>query len=270
MQNYQDAAEYLAGGRSTDRRPLSGRASEVHRLEDGRIAVRYQATDVVIYRPDGTTELHTGGWQTATTKERINTYSRARVSSDKGVWYVMGPSRWDRKDATLFYDGMIVDAEGQPITPKVTTPATEAAKVLDKLITRYIRGYAAEVCKPEAFPEPSGGDCWGCYFSLQGANGHTRTGHLDARGGYQDTTGSADPLGIDHLLDHFTDQYYVPSLYARACVEAGYGGGPGIGWQMGIVRKDRQWITRELRRYFRQPQRRAALIAAVQAEEVQP
>lgn len=257
MTNYESAADYLAAGRNHDRRQVSGiRGTVVHRIDADTIALRYQDTDVVRWYADGTASLHTGGWRTATTKSRINEYSKARLYTVKGIWYVQ---------SSAFVEGMRIDADGHPIDPQTTTPEVDAAKRLDKAVAKYITGYARTVCHgPEPFPEPSNGDCWGCLFSLQGANGQTETGHLTPQG-YTRTTDSADPLGVDHLLSHMTEAYYVPSLYARACVEAHYGGGPAIGWQMGIARKDAAWIRRELRRYFRQPQRRAALIAAVVA-----
>lgn len=45
------------------------------------MAVRLHNTDVVTYHPDGTATLYTGGWMTVTTKDRINAWSPARVSS---------------------------------------------------------------------------------------------------------------------------------------------------------------------------------------------
>jgi hypothetical protein len=78
-------------------------------------------------------------------------------------------------------------------------------------------------------------------------------GTVDANGTLQvtDTTRAKHPLGVDHYLSHMAENYFVPSLYALACVAANYGGGPAIGWQMGIQRRDGAWVRRELTRYFR-------------------
>lgn len=54
-------------------------------------AVHFHATDVVTVHRDGTYTLRTGGWDTITTKARINDYSPARVYSERGVLAV-----WDR------------------------------------------------------------------------------------------------------------------------------------------------------------------------------
>jgi hypothetical protein len=57
-------------------------------------AVRYHYTDVVTIHPDGTFTLSTGGWETITTKQRINGYGPARVySGDHGQWAV-----WTEED----------------------------------------------------------------------------------------------------------------------------------------------------------------------------
>ena len=42
--------------------------------QDGTVAIRLHTTDVVTFKTDGTTVLNSGGWQTSTTKSRINTY----------------------------------------------------------------------------------------------------------------------------------------------------------------------------------------------------
>lgn len=51
-------------------------------------AVRFHATRVVLIHADGTYTLNTGGWDTVTTKARINKYGPARVYSDRGTLYV--------------------------------------------------------------------------------------------------------------------------------------------------------------------------------------
>lgn len=57
-------------------------------------AVRYHYTDVVTIHPDGTFTLSTGGWETSTTKQRINDYGPARVySGGHGEWAV-----WTKTD----------------------------------------------------------------------------------------------------------------------------------------------------------------------------
>jgi DNA helicase TIP49 (TBP-interacting protein) len=104
IRTYQDAAEYL--GAKSDR-PLANN-TRLQRRDDGAIAVRLHSTDVVIYRQDGTAELYTGGWRTVTTKDRINTFSPARVYAERGRWYVS-------PGAVVFADGLRVSADGTPL-----------------------------------------------------------------------------------------------------------------------------------------------------------
>lgn len=57
-------------------------------LDDGAVAIRLHNTDVVTIHPDNTVTLRTGGWQTSTTKDRINQYSPVRVYQRKYEWYI--------------------------------------------------------------------------------------------------------------------------------------------------------------------------------------
>jgi hypothetical protein len=87
VKSYSEAAEYLAGGRSKTDRPLANNTRLVKRGENS-IAVILHGTDVVTFHHDGRITLTTGGWNTVTTKDRINTYSPARVGSVKGELFI--------------------------------------------------------------------------------------------------------------------------------------------------------------------------------------
>ena len=75
---------------------------------DGNIHIRYQDTDVVIFKADGTIVLNSGGWRTATTKSRINAAINAYgwyLYQEKGEWYIQNKN----SDARYtFTDGMEV------------------------------------------------------------------------------------------------------------------------------------------------------------------
>jgi hypothetical protein len=59
------------------------------RWGDRHFAVRLHDTDVVTFHDDGTIELDTGGWDTVTTKQRMNACLRQyRVFQHAHVWYV--------------------------------------------------------------------------------------------------------------------------------------------------------------------------------------
>lgn len=75
--------------------------------------VKYHNTDVVIYNPNSTFTLNSGGYRTQTTKRRINKYSPAVVVQQKGIWYLCDPTNTEAKFE--FYDNVIVDVTGVPI-----------------------------------------------------------------------------------------------------------------------------------------------------------
>lgn len=85
----------------------------------GFIGVRLHNTFVVKFWPDGQVTLHTGGYRTTTTKERINQFVRGRVWQAKGEWWYhespvnerpfsdMSPKIY-REQSRLFVEGMDV------------------------------------------------------------------------------------------------------------------------------------------------------------------
>ena len=113
MKNYE-AANALLSGRYHNGRKLENN-TYLSRLDDKTIAVRLHATDVVTYHKDGRIVLDTGGWQTVTTKDRLNNYSPVRVFARDRRWYVAfvneetGQAYW--ANAIPFEDGMDVQAE---------------------------------------------------------------------------------------------------------------------------------------------------------------
>ena len=66
---------------------------------DGTRAIRLYQTDVVIFHTDGSVELNTDGYQTVTTKARINKFSPFTVFQEDFQWYI------DSKDLP-FTDGI--------------------------------------------------------------------------------------------------------------------------------------------------------------------
>lgn len=83
----------------------------------------------------------------------------------------------------------------------------KAKRQLDREVSKYIKGFAAHV-REHGLEQPSGGDCWGCAMR-QVVN--------DPKG---PTT--AEPMGLDHYREHFTEGYFVPSLLYNALKEKGY------------------------------------------------
>lgn len=76
------------------------------RLASDSIVVRYHDTDVLRAYKDGKVELNSGGWQTVTTKARINQYLTGprRLYQKDYQWYVATPT-----GDIPFEDGMVLD-----------------------------------------------------------------------------------------------------------------------------------------------------------------
>lgn len=193
--DYEQAQATLTG-RNKDRKKLANNTYLVRR-DNGDFAVKLHDTDVVTYHADGTITLSTGGWQTVTTKARINEYSHAGISQRQGVWYM--------SDGSLYRDGLVIKANGEPVAPITTTEQNgyEAKlKEIKKDAKIYAKNYV-EALKAGAVGLPSGADCWGCYFAINSER-------------------YAQPMGADHIRQHMEEKYYVPSLLVNAGHAAGY------------------------------------------------
>jgi hypothetical protein len=91
MLSYHEAQTMMARAQDRGygaRRKLQNN-TYLHARSNGDYAVRLHSTDVVTIHADGTYSLNTGGWETVTTKDRINNYGPARVYSHRGTWAVM-------------------------------------------------------------------------------------------------------------------------------------------------------------------------------------
>lgn len=181
-------------------------------------AVRLHQTDVVLIHADGTYTLNSGGWQTPTTKDRINEYTPARLHQAKGLWY--------NRDGSLFYDGMTIDAAGHPLQPRRADDTEKIKRQVDREVSAYIKGFIQDA-KENGLKDPSSGDCWFC--SMRTADGKTM--------------GAGD---VHHIIEHFKEKYYVPSLLWNALQHRG---NPGFVWSCFKTRPE--GFRTDLQRYFR-------------------
>jgi hypothetical protein len=109
MKTYQEAVTVLNGRKS---RKVENN-TYLHQLEDGSIGVKLHETDVVIYRQDGTIQLNTGGWETVTTKARLNDYSPVGIYQKKRVWFVTRFENGQHVELGKFTNGMVVTSNGE-------------------------------------------------------------------------------------------------------------------------------------------------------------
>lgn len=88
---------------------------------DDEFVLELHATDIARMYPDGRVRLNSGGYRSATTKNRMTgvTPQRCGVYQEKGVWYFY---RRDENYCDLgkipFWDGMIVDDQGRLTNPE--------------------------------------------------------------------------------------------------------------------------------------------------------
>jgi len=77
----------------------------------GELHIKYNATSVVVFLPNGDIRLNSGGWRTNTTKSRINAALNGtgwRLWQDAGEWYV---GKVGENVKYTFSDGMEVSGE---------------------------------------------------------------------------------------------------------------------------------------------------------------
>ena len=224
---YEKAKELFA----TARYPEKGKpvANNTRLFDRGtHFAVRLHETDVVDIYPDGTYRVRTGGWQTVTTKERINSFSPCRVSQTNGVWYIHPPlGVWDpdmetdhewkggytgdpqNRSVTLFVDDALLGPDGYPLDPVDMDEVRETERLkrkLDRMVAKYVKGFLKHIADNGGLEAPSGGDCWNCCMT-------------DRDRPIGEPRGLA--MGIDHILLHFEEKYYVPALLHNAFMENG-------------------------------------------------
>lgn len=109
--------EELCGKRNS--RKLQNNTQLV-RIASDAYAVQLHATNVVTIHNDGTYSVNSGGWETVTTSDRINTYSPARVMMRMGTFWIAAepgyPNGEYRRirgvDLLRFQDGMRFRANG--------------------------------------------------------------------------------------------------------------------------------------------------------------
>ena len=99
---HNEAVLMVRGKRNANRRKV-GNNTYAEILHDNSVGIMLHSTYVVKIHPDDTYTLQTGGWQTVTTKDRINQYSPVRVYQRKYEWFV----KLNGKEYP-FMEGMVV------------------------------------------------------------------------------------------------------------------------------------------------------------------
>lgn len=212
----------------------------LERHED-HIGLYFVESEIMRYYPDGTIVLDSCGWQTHTTKQRMNDYLPWEwgVSQVKGLWHLFHREKvpnpnptyeWDTYTIKFvdypFSDGITLTLEGT-VTGHDAKGAEERERLL-KQVNKYVKGYVEALVRGDV-PAPGLGDCWDCSMRvvgnglglLPGQEEPIRIGTLSEDGfttaPYDkpgQTRGEAN--GNGHLLTHFEEKYYVPTLLENA------------------------------------------------------
>jgi hypothetical protein len=187
---YGELDELMARARK-GRRKLANN-TYLEEREHGALAIRLHATDVLIYRPNGTVELNSGGWRTITTKDRLCRFLPGawHVFQVGGAWYLSdGSCQWG------YEDGMVIHDDGT-VTGWLREEQLDGKQKLRQQVRDYAKAFIAAFDEGEV-PVPSRGDCLFCLFEI----GIGR--------------GQRPEFDEEHLLEHLRESYFVPSLLAK-------------------------------------------------------
>lgn len=193
--NYAQAVAYLNAGRNPDNRPYPSGRSETNRVvrTDQGVGVELHGTIVVEYLPDCVV-LNTGGWQSHTTKTRINETLHKlgfTLYQRNFVWYVASHGDWD--NPVMYEDGMRLSYTGEFLSE--SPDAERYQRFVDErhaLVESYLNDFVQAIRDGEEIGEPSNGDCWACLMGL---------------------------TSDDHILIHLEERYYVPSMLVTIAQE---------------------------------------------------
>ncbi len=93
-----------------------GYETVIRRIDDFTIGVKYHATDILKVDPTNIVTLSNGGWDTPTTKDRLNQFLNClnvRIYQKKGTWYIVGDN-----GTFEFQNGIEVHPGGYVVIPK--------------------------------------------------------------------------------------------------------------------------------------------------------
>lgn len=158
--------------------------------EDGSEAIRYHDTDVVTFHPNGNVELDSGGFRTATTKNRINEHTNLNLYQEAGIWYI--GMRGNTPET--FYDGITFDSKGVLVGESITPDFDRI-----KLVKKSIKNFVNKIDRLEEIPMPSAGDCWLCMAGQTSClKEHIKEGYLHGTLIYKalEMKGYRDPIFI--------------------------------------------------------------------------
>jgi hypothetical protein len=214
------------------------------KYDDDTLGVVFHTTIVVYIFRSGIYQYDTGGWRNTSVKNRINKYGPKKIHHKHGMWML---------DNSIFDDGVRLNTNGDILTP-LRTVAVKQKQTLDSKVLKYVNNFCDHVLKHglklagnidnpwhvdlkgQELLFPGVGDCWSCYFGL------TSDSHLK------------EPLGVQHLLEHIENSYFVPSLLAKAIITTTDNPVPYLVWNdiaEEVNQGNADSVKKVLKKYFR-------------------
>jgi hypothetical protein len=211
----------------------------------GDFKVKFHNTDIITVHADDSFTVTIDGWNTVTTRKRLNDLLPGRFYTQKGTLYFGG---------TVFFEGMKISRTGEVLNGDSEANNAEEVlakqKKLAKLITKYVNGYAAEYVKRvqriELNPRNENG------YEMN-ANERINKSVNDPGDCFICKFGPLKSSDLGHVYFHLEEQYYVNIFLFRAVQFIGYRD-PGLIVSMlyrEAAKGKTDWIKRELRSFFR-------------------
>jgi hypothetical protein len=240
--SYQSLLDYLSKGKDKTNRPAPDSNAKTTRvvapieINPEWVGIKLHNTVVIKFYRDGRIQYNSDGWQTVTTRERMNTYAptpkwnqelkkyddglNIQVYTDKRIMYMMVSTKegsmWNNPNAKRYFyeDGMIVhpdgnvtNQDGQLINSDDKRKEKSKRSELSK-IKKYSKEFIAKFINQE-IGNPGPGDCWYCMSHIPNSgippiNTLTPDG---VKPGFDET---------HHIRSHLEKSYFVPSLLYNA------------------------------------------------------
>jgi hypothetical protein len=103
---YITALSKIQGGRDKITRKIESNTYLIKK--QNYIALKLHGTEVIMFYPDDSFSLSSGGWETVTTKDRINNYCPlGHIYQERNQWYYVL-----RNNIYKFESGMKISADG--------------------------------------------------------------------------------------------------------------------------------------------------------------
>jgi hypothetical protein len=201
------------------------------------VGIKLHRTVVIKFYHDGRIQLNSDGWQTVTTRERMNAYAptprwnqelsqydaglNIRVYTEKRIMYLLvsttHESMWNNPNAkrylyednmVIYPDGMVRNQDGELINPYDKSREKVKRKELNQ-VKKYVTAFISKFIKQE-IGNPGNGDCWYCLSHISNSGiPPVNTLHSDGR-----LTPGFDES--NHIRSHLEESYFVPALLHNA------------------------------------------------------